>query len=111
MPIDLAVSPTVSTERTLADILAGTINHMKAQFNNGQQIVWANPWLLTPQQVFDIMGTNATQQVMMSGGLMQLINGSGVLENGVPIQVVGMMPADKDMQFNADGTVTVVDKG
>ena len=110
MPIDIAPNPATCTERTLADTLAGCIASMRAAFDNAQRLVWQNPWGLTPQQVFDVMGATALQQVALAGGLAQLINGSGVLENGTPIQVVGLMPADKDMQFNQGGTVTVVDK-
>lgn len=105
--MDIGQSPESVTQRTLTDFLTNAINSMRAASDSAQRIVWQNPWGLTPQQVFDVLGTSAGPTTQLWYGLAQLVNGAGITENGQPVQVTGLMPAGTTLTFNVDGTVTV----
>jgi hypothetical protein len=108
MPIDIAPDPSISTKRILEDTLVGCIQSMRAASDNAQRFVWANPYDMTPQQVLDLLGTDAGATVQLWYQMAALINGSGITNGGQPLQVTGLMPEGTNLQFNADGTITVV---
>ena len=75
--------------------MAGTYQTLK-------QIVWENPAGLTPQEVFDALGSDSAQLFQLSALLVQTVNAAqpGTLDPAQPY----------NFTINPDGTVTVGDK-
>jgi hypothetical protein len=71
-------------------------------FRRASQLVWDNE-KVTPQQMFDAVGADSVLFCQISSKLMELLAVVGVT-------VESPVPANKDLQFNQDGTVTVIDK-
>ena len=71
-------------------------------FNQTSQIIWANSQGLTPQEIFDELGTDG-------GELLQL---SELLVTTVNTALPGTLPTEKpyDIAVDAEGNVTVTPK-
>lgn len=99
------LDPATQTVRLIQDTLSGSLNQMRAAFDNGQMLVWANPYGLTPQQVLDALGTDAAVVFAASMAAEACINRPEVPEAK---WVHGLMPAEVAPTINQDGTVTLV---
>ncbi len=71
---------------------------LKNQFVTNFNLVWAHP-TLSPQEVFDSVGTDAAQLFLIAGTIQAAVN----------TLVPGLLPQTppKAYTINADGTVTV----
>lgn len=67
-------TPQQCTERTLADALMGAASVNISTFGNLERIIWANPWGLTPQQVFDLLEDKGGQLLTLKSTLMPLLS-------------------------------------
>lgn len=95
--LDEATQKVVDALR-IKSVCAGTLASLVANYKSGFNIVWHNP-KLTPQQVFDALGTDAGQFLSMAQDLATLIL------KYAPATVLPAAP--KAMTVNPDGTVTV----
>jgi hypothetical protein len=102
--MSLLNDPTIEqqTVALLKDAVVGTLNFLKNSFDNAQRLVWQNG-SLSPQEVFDALGTDAGELVALSAALAAFIN-SVAPENK---QVASLKPADVTLTVNEDGTVTL----
>lgn len=84
-------------ERKTYETYAGLIG----SYNDLSKMVWHNPQGLTPQQVFDSLGTNAAELFELSALLVQTVNTAkpGTLDPAQPYEYT----------VNEDGTVTAGD--
>jgi len=83
----------------LKTINTDVFNYLVKQFTTAYDVVWNNKDGLTPQQVLDAVGTDATQLFIVSGKTQDLVN--TVVPNTLP-QTALQVPT-----FNQDGTVTL----
>jgi hypothetical protein len=72
---------------------------MLMTYNNMMNLVWKNPGGLTPQQVFDGLGTKAGELVRLGSLLKETLNAA---EAGTVQDIAG-----PTLVVNEDGTVTV----
>ena len=49
-------TPAERTAQILRDECEGLKNHARASYENILRMVWCNPWGLSPQDVFDVLG-------------------------------------------------------
>jgi ABC-type sulfate transport system substrate-binding protein len=103
MSVLFTATPEEQTLQLARDIAQGSLNFLRASFNNGQRLVWDNPYGLTPQQALDCLDGSAADLVRMSQALAVFINSFAPEES----HVTSMMPQGATVALNADGTVTI----
>lgn len=91
------------TLQFLQDSLHGSLNTLRAAFDNGQMLVWENPYGLTPQEVFTALGENAGAMVAVSNATIAYINALAPEEK----HIASKKPAETVLTVNEDGTVTL----
>lgn len=101
---DLMSEPTAA-ERTAAlmrDEIAGLSNHIRASYENLLRTIWQNPYGLSPQDVFDVLGNRGAAFVRARGLFEQL------LTEAFPANPPSdPKPKYAVLQVNEDGTVAV----
>lgn len=95
------------TVQAVQQICTDAFNANMAAFRAGCEIVWANPQGLTPQQVLDELGSDASVLFGLSNALMPLLNQSLPANQQLPSPV----PGNYTYVINADGTITLTKKG
>ena len=98
-------TPQQCTERTLADALVGAASVNLSTLENLERIIWANPWGLEPQEVFDILGEKASQLLALKAALLPLLAAAASAAKSRP--PIELKPEGVALTINADGTVTV----
>jgi hypothetical protein len=91
------------TLRLLRDATTGCFHHMRSTFTNCDSLVWANPYGLTPQQVFDAIGARAAGLVDFLTRVAVAINALAPLE----LRIASSKPAGVVLVVNGNGTVTL----
>jgi len=103
----LLTQPTASeqTLQLLRDSVAGSYNQLRAAFNNACQLVWENPYKMTPAEVLAALGTDAAALFAYSNAVVGLLN-TAAAETGEPV-ITAVVPDGVTYTLNADGTVTL----
>lgn len=96
-------TPQEQTAHALRNIVVGGLNFLRATYDNGQQMVWQNPYGLTPQEVFDCLGADSGELVRISDALGDFINTFAPEDQ----QVGSKKPSVVVLTINADGTVVL----
>ena len=99
-------TPEQQTARILADTLDGAKNVNRSALDNALLMIWSNPYGLTPQQVFNILGTRAAALLQLKALIVPLLEAAFP---GEPIS--DPKPANVNLVTNEDGTVTVTEIG
>lgn len=105
-----------NTEPTLAEkkemvsdniknMAATTYQRLLQSQKQGIQIVWSNPNGLTPQEVCDSLGTNATKIFDLHAQLTEAIVNIAAIDGVTP----DIALPTKNFSRNQDGTVTVLE--
>jgi hypothetical protein len=93
-------SPEAVTLRIIRDNTLGAKNVALAAWQNGYAQLWHNPLGLTPQQVLDLLGTNAQESFQQSYYIGQWLISLGC-------DIVNDVPAGVTYTANADGSITL----
>lgn len=102
---DLFTEPTAQerTAQILRDSLEGGRNVIRASLENVERMIWANPFGLSPQEVFDILGTRAGPLLALKATLLPILVAS------FPGQAIGRLKPDNvTLVVGEDGTVTIM---
>lgn len=95
-------TPAQLTVDTLTSGATGAFVTLKAQWDNAYQLLWHNPWGLTPQEVLDALGTDAVQLFALSDATKTLLNAWGA-------NITATFPPEySDVTINPDGTCILV---
>jgi hypothetical protein len=88
----------------IVDTLEGAKNVNRAALENVERMIWQNPYGMTPQQVFDLLGTRAAGLLSLKDAILPM------LDLAFPNEVVDRLkPQSVMLTVNADGTVTVAE--
>jgi len=101
---DLFRPPTAAeqTARIIADTLEGAKHVNRSALENVERLIWQNPYGLTPQQTFDILGTRAAGLLTLKDSILPM------LDAAFPGETVDRLKPDGvTLAVNEDGTVTV----
>ena len=96
-------TPQEQTLVRLRKIMVGGMEAIIANFYEGQRMFWMNPFGLSPQQVFDLLATQATGSISLSDSTIAFINAFAPEEN----RVASLKPEGATLTIEADGRVTV----
>jgi len=83
------------------DVIAALFKNVVDTFRRMADFVWRNPYGLTPQEIFDLYGDKAVDLCRLSSAAQAMVE----TYTGTRPAVV---PEGYDLQYNADGTVTVL---
>ena len=98
-------TPQQCTERTLADALVGAASVNLSTLENLERIIWANPWGLSAQEVFDLLGQRAGQLLALKAALLpRLAAAASAAKSRPPIE---LKPEGVTLTVSDDGTVRV----
>lgn len=92
--------------RRLQAIYAQMYDQMHRTFNRGMQLVWNNKQGLTPQEVFDAIGTDSDKALQLAAELKSATEKAAEIEG---IDPPGLPEIPNEITVNADGTVIVGD--
>lgn len=98
-------TPEVRTQRLIEDAATGCFQVMLTTWRNLYELVWANPLGLAPQEVIDLVGTDALKLFSLSAQIGEMLN---QIQPGC---VVNAVPEGWTYTVNGDGTVTVTQSG
>lgn len=101
--IEITPNPTSQTRQLIRDGIQGWFNFTRACYDNIQNLIWENPFGLTPQQAFDSLGIDATELLVYAGEIEALF-ARRAPEGG---ELVSKRPEGVTITPNQDGTVTV----
>ena len=102
---DLFTEPTAAeqTGRIIADSLAGARGVLRASLENVERMIWQNPYGLTPQQTFDVLGTKAVALLQLKAAMLPMLDAAFPGE-----KIDRLKPENLTIRMNEDGTVTIV---
>ena len=95
-----ALTPVQASKYQMDMALRQVYVAIKNALNVGKRVIWHNP-RVTPQELFDAYGSDAAALCALCASAKELLH-IGAGEDFGPI-----MPADKTITPNEDGTVTV----
>lgn len=96
-------TPAEQTAQWISSAFAGCKSTIVATWNNLEQLVWRNPHGLTPQEVFDVLGSDGAAVVAWRNWLLPALQNSPDLVN----QWSDLRPPAAVVTINPDHTVTV----
>lgn len=94
-------SADTKTARMILDSIVGAKNTLRSAWGNANALIWQNPYGLTPQQVFDALGTKAGLLLALSQQIVPLLEAADAEE--LPV----LRPEGVVITVNQDGTVTL----
>lgn len=94
-------SADTKTARMILDGIVGAKNTLRGAWGNANALIWQNPYGLTPQQVFDALGTKAGLLLALSQQIVPLLEAADAEE--LPV----LRPEGVVITVNQDGTVTL----
>ena len=93
------------TKTQIVAVLTGAYHSLNGMLTNYKNWVWENRTGLTPQEVANLFGTDASELIDAGDKLVAVLNnltGESFVESFVP--------ADKTAAVEVDGTITITDK-
>ncbi len=101
--IDFENDPVADTQQTLRSAANGCFNTMRASYINADDVVWNNPYGLTPAEVFAAMGAMGGSLVSFLTQVKNAVNAAAPASH----DVTSSKPAEVVVTINGDGTVTL----
>ena len=98
----VVLTPEERLIKEIKQICTSVYNFIRPAKERAANLMWKNP-SLTPEQAFSALGTDAAQLCLFSNKILELLAIAGD-------QVVSPVPADKDLVYSEDGSVSVVAK-
>ena len=102
--VDLSPDPTEKTRLQLPSISTGMYHSIWGHLENFRSWVWKNPQGLTPQQVFDIVGSD--EPLTVGNAIVALL----VQLSGDAQSVESFVPENLTAKVNVDGTVSITNR-
>lgn len=103
MALTIRPQDKTAAQRT-ADDLSGSLQAgyagLRGTFLMLSRLVWRNPYRLTPQQVLDLLGSDAAKLFAVSNAAVELLN---LVGEGIE----SVVPEGWNYTINPDGTITL----
>lgn len=98
-------TPQEQTLQLLKNNIAGSYQQLRASFNSAVMLIWQNPYGLSPQEVLDLLGTNAYSVFAYSNAVVTLLN-QAATETGETV-ITNVVPVGVTYTVNVDGSITL----